>query len=315
MRFLIILGISFFVSVIFVYLSKKIANRFHLYDKPDSILAIHKHPVPLLGGLGILLGVLITFTLSIFFISIQVDFFKLFGVLIGGILAFFLGLWDDLKWKDFKENFSPNKKIVLQVIVSGGISLILVFGGLNIKIIPIGTVIVFLMVFYILGGMNAVNLQDGLDGLVAGLIALSSSGFAVLSLLTDNTVGLILSLSCLGAVLGFLVYNFHPASIFMGDSGSYFLGFVVVVLAIIFTSRPYDIRWFLGPILIIGLPVADTAWAVARRIFNRKNIFQGDRGHIYDRILQKGISETDTVLICYLIQIIFVTGGVSLTQL
>lgn len=315
MKFLIILGISFFLAVVFVYLSKELANRFHFYDRPDSTLAIHERPVPLLGGLGILLGVLITFTVSIFFISMQVNFLGLFGVIIGGLLAFLLGLWDDLKWKNYKENLSPNAKIILQVIISGGISVILIVGGLSIKIIPIWILIVFLMIFYILGGMNAVNLQDGLDGLAAGLIAISSAGFVVISILTGNTIGLILSLSSLGAVLGFLVYNFHPASIFMGDSGSYFLGFIVAVLAIIFTSRPYDLRWFLGPILIIGLPVADTAWAVIRRILHRKTIFQGDREHIYDKMIQRGISVRGTVLICYLIQVGFVSGGLSLTQL
>lgn len=315
MKFLIIPVMAFFLAVAFVFLSKKLANRLNFYDKPDSVLAIHEHPIPLLGGLGILLGVLITFTVSNFFISTQVNFFGLFGVLIGGLLTFLLGLLDDLKWKNFKENFRPNTKIILQVTVSGGISVVLIVGGLNIKIIPIGIFIVFLMIFYILGGMNAVNLQDGLDGLAAGLIAISSAGFTVLSLLTGNIIGLILSLSCLGAVLGFLVYNFHPASIFMGDSGSHFLGFIVAVLAIIFASKPYDLRWFFGPILIIGLPVVDTAWAMTRRILQRNNVFQGDREHLYDRILQKGISVRKTVLICYLVQVGFVSGGLSLTQL
>ena len=223
MKFLIIPGLSFFFGVVFVYLSKKLAHFFGVYDYPDSTLTVHERPVPLLGGLGILLGVLITLTVSIAFISMQINFLVLLVVLIGGLLAFLLGLWDDLKWKNLEENFRPNTKVILQVIVGGGISAVLIVGGLNIKIIPVGIVIVFLMIFYILGGMNAVNLQDGLDGLAAGLVAISIAGFTVLSFLTGNTMGLILSLSCLGAILGFLFYNFHPASIFLGDSGSYFL--------------------------------------------------------------------------------------------
>ena len=168
-----------------------------------------------------------------------------------------------------KVELTYKKKFIFQLIISGIVSIAFVMGGLSIKIIPLGIVGVLLMIFYILGGMNAVNLQDGLDGLAAGLIAISSAGFVTLSILTVNNVGLILSLSSLGAALGFLVFNFHPASVFMGDNGSYFLGFLVAVLAIIFTSKPYDLRWFLGPILIIGLPVVDTAWTVIRRILQR----------------------------------------------
>ena len=159
------------------------------------------------------------------------------------------------------------------------------------------------------------NMEDGVDGLAAGLVAISTGGFAGLSLLTGNTLGLMLSLSSLGAALGFLVYNFHPASVFMGDSGSHFLGFIVAALAIIFTSRPYDLRCFIGPILIIGRPVADAAWAVGRRFLQRKKLFQGDRKHFYDRMMQKGFSVRRTVLVCYLIQLGFVVGGLILTQL
>lgn len=315
MKYLIITGISFFLAIVIVYLSRKLANRFHFYDIPDSSLAIHERPVPILGGLGIFLAILITLTISFFFISNPVNFSRLFSILIGGLLIFLLGLWDDLNWKVVKDKVTYNTKFILQLIICGVISLVFVVGGLSIKVIPVGIVAVILMIFYILGGMNSVNLQDGLDGLASGLVAISVVGFAVLSILSRNNLGLILSLSVLGATLGFLVYNFHPASIFMGNNGSYFLGFIVAVLAIIFSSRPYDLRWFLGPIIIIGLPVADTAWAVARRILHKKNIFQGDRNHIYDRMIQKGISVRETVLICYLIQFVFVAVGVSLTQM
>ena len=315
MKFLIVLGISFFLAVVFVYLSKKLAGFFRLYYYPDSPLDIHDRPVPFLGGLGIFLAVLITFAISYFLISNPVNLFWLSSLLTGGVLAFFLGLWDDLRVRGAKVEMTYKKKFIFQLAISGIVSIAFVMGGLIIKVFPLGIVGVLLMTFYILGGMNAVNLQDGLDGLAAGLVAISSVGFAILSILTGNTVALILSLSGLGAALGFLVYNFHPASIFMGDNGSYFLGFLVAVLAIIFTSKAYDLRWFLGPILIIGLPVADTAWTVIRRILQRKSIFQGDRGHIYDRMIKKGVSVRATVLICYLIQVALVAWGIGLTQL
>ncbi len=306
--------IVFFLTVILVFFSKKLAKRFHIYDNPDTIIAIHRRPVPHSGGVGMFLAVFITLMLSFFFIFKQIKLLSLVSVLIGGLLAFSLGLWDDLKWKRIRKNYRPNIKFILQVVVSGVVSIVLVVGGLSIRFIPIGFVGMLLVIFYIFGGMNAVNMQDGLDGLAAGLVAISAVGFAGLSFLTGNTLGLILSLSTLGAVLGFLMYNFPPASIFMGDSGSHFLGFVVAALAITFTSRPYDLRWSIGPILIIGLPVFDAAWAVGRRFLRRKKLFQGDRGHFYDRMIQKGVSVRRTVLMCWLIQVGFVVGGVSLTQ-
>ena len=188
-------------------------------------------------------------------------------------------------------------------------------GGLSIKVTPLEIFGVLFVAFYILGGMNALNMNDGLDGLAAGMVAISCSGFAVLSILSGNDFGLILSLAGLGMTLGFLLYNFHPASIFMGDNGSHFLGFFVAVLAIVHTSGSNDLRWFIGPVLVIGLPVADCALSILRRILNRKAIFQGDREHIYDKLIHRGISVRGTVLICYLIQACFVACGLSLTQL
>jgi len=315
MNLLYIPWMAFFLAVVFVFLGRKLAKRFHIYDNPGSILAVHEHPVPLLGGVGIFLPIFMALILSFFFIFKQASLLRLASVLTGGLLAFSLGLWDDLKWKRIKRSYRPNVKFILQVAVSGVISIALIGGGLSIRFIPVGIVGMLLVIFYIFGGMNAINMQDGLDGLAAGLVAISTAGFAGLSLLTGNTLGLVVSLSTLGAVLGFLLYNFHPASIFMGDSGSHFLGFIVAALAIIFTSRPYDLRWFIGPILIIGLPVADAGWTVRRRFLQGKKLFRGDRGHFYDRMMQKGISVKGTLLVCWLIQAGFVVGGLGLIWL
>ena len=315
MKFIIIPVLAFSLAVVFVFLSKKLAHRFRIYDYPDSKLSIHQAPIPLLGGLGIFVAVLITLTISFLFILNPKGILTILCVFVGGSLSFSLGLWDDLNWKGIFDRITYKQKFIFQLAVSIVIAVALSVGGLSINITPWGVFGVLIVAFFILGGMNALNLQDGLDGLAAGMFAVSAAGFAVLSVLSGNNFGLILSLAGMGGALGFLVYNFHPASIFMGDSGSHFLGFFVAVLAIIFISRPYDLRWFIGPVLIIGLPVADCAWAIFRRILQRKNIFQGDREHLYDRMIQKGISVKGTVLLCYLIQGGFVVGGVGLTQL
>lgn len=315
MKLIIIPVMAFFLAVAFVFLSKKLAHRFRIYDYPDSKLSIHQTPIPLLGGLGIFVAVLITLTISFLFILNPKSILTMLGVFVGGSLSFSLGLWDDLNWKGIFNRITYKQKFIFQLAISMVIAIALSVDGLSIKITPLGVFAVLFVAFFILGGMNALNMNDGLDGLAAGMVAISTAGFAVLSILSGNNFGLILSLAGMGGALGFLIYNFHPASIFMGDNGSHFLGFLVAFLAIIFISRPYDLKWFIGPILIIGLPVADCALSIIRRIIQRKNICQGDREHLYDRMIQKGISVRGTVLICYLIQLVFVAGGVSLTQL
>jgi len=315
MKLIIIPLMAFFLAVAFVFLSKKLAHRFRIFDYPNSKLSIHENPIPLLGGLGIFLAVLMTLTISFIFILNPVGFLTMLGIFLGGALSFLLGLWDDLNWKAIVTRITYKKKFIFQLVISIVIAMFLSAGGLSIKFNPLGIFGVLFVAFYILGGMNAVNLQDGLDGLAAGLVAISTAGFVVLSILSGNNFGLILSLAVMGGALGFLLYNFHPASIFMGDNGSYFLGFLVATLAIVHTSGPDDLRWFIGPVLVIGFPVADCALSILRRILQRKSIFQGDREHIYDRMIKKGVSVRATVLICYLIQVGFVAWGIGLTQL
>jgi len=184
MNFLYIPWMAFLLAVVFVFLSKKLASQLHIYDNPDSSLAVHERPIPHLGGFGIFLAAFIALMLSFFFIFKQINLLRLSSVLIGGLLAFSLGLWDDLKWKRIRKNYRPNTKFILQVLVSGVISIVLIVGGLSIRFIPIGIVGMILVIFYIFGGMNAVNMQDGLDGLAAGLVAISTAGFATLSFLT-----------------------------------------------------------------------------------------------------------------------------------
>jgi len=229
-------------------------------------------------------------------------------------MTFGLGLWDDLSWKN-TERYRPSVKFSGQISVSVLAAVLLFLLNVKIQFIPFTAGAILFGIFYIFGGINAINMQDGIDGLAGGMVTVSALGFLSLSLQTGSTLGLILSLSIVGAVLGFLLHNFPPASVFMGDSGSHLLGFMMALLAILFTSKSYDIRWFIGPILIIGLPVFDAGWAVIRRLLRRKPLFVGDRGHLYDRMMHRGLSVKQTVLICYLVQAIFVGSGIALLML
>ena len=302
--------IPFLVTLGLIPIAKRIGIKYGICDNPGGDpLKIHPRPIPNLGGVVMFVAILISAMTSVIFVKF--DLWKLLGILSCGAIVLSLGLWDDLRWKS-KTIYKPIVKFTAQVLVSVGIGILLLIMGIRIQFIPISVVMGLLAAFYVFGSMNAINMQDGIDGLAGGLVAISAIGFTTLSIYTGNTLGLVLSLSTLGAVLGFLIYNFHPASIFMGDNGSHFLGFMLALLAISSTAKPYDLRWFIGPILIIGLPVFDAAWAVIRRLARRKPLFEGDRGHFYDRMMRRGLTVRQTVFVCYLLQAVFVSSGVAI---
>jgi len=299
--------ISFLIAIVTIPLLKKLAIKKHFYDDPrENELKIHKKPIPYLGGIGILIG----FVFGLIFGRLfhQISGLQAFGVIIGSIVILFLGFWDDLKWKQFG---NPILKLFCQFLAGIFIVLILIKIGVNFNFSIYPILAAIIAGFYIVGAMNTINMQDGIDGLAGGLVCISLIGFIYLSVIQGNIFALILSLSLLGGILGFLIYNWHPASIFMGDNGSHFLGFLIAILAIMFSGHPlYNLKQFIGPILIIGLPIIDTGWAIIRRLSRGKSPFSGDRGHLYDRLHQKGLSIKKTVLICYAVQIIIVGVGV-----
>ena len=307
MIYFLLLLISFVIAIVLMPILRKFAIRHILYDKPGE-LKIHQKPIPYLGGVGIFFG----FVFGLIFTRLlyQISGLQAIGVIIGSIVILFLGFWDDLKWK--KVGY-PIIKLFYQLVAGFLIVFILIKIGVDFKFSINPIIAALIAAFYIVGAMNAINMEDGMDGLAGGIVSISLIGFTVLAIIQGNIFGLVLILSLLGGIIGFLIYNWHPASIFMGDNGSHFLGFSIAVLAIIFTNNPlYNLKQFIGPILIIGLPVIDVTWAIIRRLAKRKSPFQGDRGHLYDRLNQKGLSIKKTVLICCGIQIIIVGTGIMI---
>ncbi|MCF7906871.1 undecaprenyl/decaprenyl-phosphate alpha-N-acetylglucosaminyl 1-phosphate transferase [Patescibacteria group bacterium] len=307
MNLLLSFLIAFVFSLVAIPLLKKLAIKLHLYDDPKGdVLKIHKKPIPYLGGIGIFIG--LSAGLGISRVFHQVSGLQALGLLVGSIIILFLGFWDDLKWKKFG---NPLLKLFCQFLAGVAIILILIKIGVNFgfSINPwIGAIIAG---FYIVGAMNALNMQDGMDGLAGGLSAISLLGFILLSFQGNNLFALTIGLGILGGILGFLFYNWNPASIFMGDNGSHFLGFSLALLAIMFSGHPvYSFRQFIGPILIIGWPIIDATWAIIRRLSQGKSPLSGDRGHLYDRLHLKGLSTKKTVLICYGVQAIIVGVGI-----
>lgn len=296
--------LSLFLSSFFCFIFKNAKEKFCDFPSDDK-LKIHKKPISFLGGLAMLLAILTPLFLNVFFEK-KINF-QIFGIILASLLIFSVGFLDDYKWK--KTGVNPFKKFLFLISFSIFSGIILIFSGTKIEFFPKIFPILFLTSFYIFTLINAVNFEDGIDGLAGGMVGISLIGFTVLSLILKNDLPFFLSLTSLMGVLGFLIFNFPPAKIFMGDSGAYFLGFILAVLAALF-SKPFNFKSFISPVFIIGLPIFEIGMIVIRRFFKKKPLLYGDRGHFYDKMIQRGISVRKTILFFYLLQLISVIFGI-----
>lgn len=295
--------ISFIVGLVVLPLMKNFSERKRMFidiAEGDS-LKIHRAPKSLLGGMAMVAS----FSVGLLFI--QGSFFTITTVLLGAMLIFGIGLYDDLKWKHVSQ-IKPLVKFAILILGSLIPAALLYWGGISFNVIPFAIVAIIATFIYIFVVINSINYQDGMDGLAGGLTGISLFGFIILSVMLQNTLVLLMALVALGGVLAFLCFNLPPAKIFMGDSGAYFLGFVLSVVALSF-SKQYNIMSIIAPIFVIGLPIADGVFTNLRRLANGKSIFFGDRAHFYDRLLQKGFSPRKTLFICYSLQCVFVLLG------
>lgn len=302
--------VSFVLSWIIVFILIKLGVKYHFYDEVrNDGLKIHKKPVVYLGGVGIFLAIVIVLAGGA--ITNSISWYQTLGIILSSAITVILGLLDDWKWK--KEESKPILKLFFQVAAVFLVFFILIKTNIITGLFSNLSFDFFVITFYLTGSMNALNMEDGIDGLAGGITAISLIGFSVVSLSVQNYFAFFFTFSLFGAILGFLYYNWNPASVFMGDSGSHFLGFSLAVLALIFTLNPFtDLSKFIAPILIIGLPIIDVAITITRRILNGKSPFFGDREHLYDKLFAKLADTKRTVLIYWLIQAIIVWLGVTI---
>jgi UDP-GlcNAc:undecaprenyl-phosphate GlcNAc-1-phosphate transferase len=313
------------------------ALRLGLVDKPGEERRIHKVPIPRLGGVAIYISVMITVTALI---AICGRFPKdarggeggLGGIAVGGTLIFVLGLLDDL------ESLPAKAKLLVQ-IVAGCVAYSL---GVRIKQIPIpqsinldlgflhlhgGTSIAlggfspYLTVLWLVGIANAVNLIDGMDGLAAGVSAISALTIWSVALAPniDRPYAALAAAVLAGALVGFLRWNFNPARIFLGDSGAYLTGFVlgaISIMGVIKAAAAYTliVPTFLLAFLILFFPLLDTSWAIVRRLAKGKSIFAPDAGHIHHRLLQAGLSQKKVAYIIYGVSALLGLAAAALVQ-
>jgi UDP-GlcNAc:undecaprenyl-phosphate GlcNAc-1-phosphate transferase len=323
-----VLAASFVGSLGATWLCKKIAIRFGIVDRPDDLVKTHKEPIAYLGGIGMFIGLTIGMLAGIGYLRNE-EFFSpvlkwLLGILGGGAIACFIGLADDIF------DMKPKQKILGQaaaavILLLVGITpnLYRITEQLNLPMPHNLEVIlsIFIVIFFVLGATNSLNLLDGLDGLCAGVTAIITIAMLLLSIHlatwgfseTGDPVRITVCLGLVGCVCGFLPFNRYPAKIFMGDAGSMLLGFMAAALMLLFAEQIP--RWWMASIVVFGLPILDTAVALVRRLLNHRPLFVSDRGHIYDQMIDRGIPLRKTVTICYVIASIYAVIGLAMSQI
>ena len=292
----VIVAVTFLASVVFVYLSKILAEHIGAIDIPNGRSA-HKRPTPLLGGMGIFLSFLFGYMLF------GSENTLMLSVLMASFLILLLGVFDDIK------PIKARYKIIMHIMVA---AIVVFYGGLKLTSIDIfnyhiefGIFSNYITMLIIIGIINAINLIDGLDGLCAGISSIYFLTIGIIALILNKLGGLdiILSFIMLGSTLGFLIYNFPPARIFMGDTGSTFLGLMISVIMLL-GFKTITLTSLLIPSILLILPITDTLFAIIRRTINKKSIGEADKEHIHHQLLKR-FSTKKTVLVIYIINIIF----------
>ena len=295
--YFIIFLIALFTAYLSTILAKNIAPSIGAIDKPNDI-KIHSKSIPRLGGLAIYVAFLISIIL-IYYLpgTLNFEFLKnkVIGILFGGTIVFIVGLIDDII------TIKAPYKLLIQAIAAS----VLFFYSIRMNLFPNLWVSFIFTIIYVVGSYSAMDMIDGLDGLAAGITAICSTFFLIVFWQYGNEFGVLVSLVLIGSSLGFLGHNFYPASIFMGDSGSMLLGFLLATLMIILTDQPYNLIRFIIPILILGVPILDNFLTFLYRFREGKSFLAGDLNHFYNRIMSCGVSHKNTVLIMYLVSILF----------
>ncbi|MFW5980418.1 MAG: glycosyltransferase family 4 protein [Halanaerobiaceae bacterium] len=292
---LIVLVFSLIITNISTPLIKKLSTRIGAVDYPNS-RRINTTPIPNIGGIAIYLGFLIT--LLLFSPTSNL----LTGTLLGGTFILFLGLIDDLY------GISPAVKLTGQIMAAG----ILIYFGVKIEFItnPFGGMVYLsywsfpLTILWIVTITNTINLIDGLDGLAAGVATIAVITLFFVALQENRMLPAVMAIALAGSCMGFLKYNFHPAQIFMGDTGAMFTGYVLAAISVAGALKSAAVVTVFVPLLALGIPIFDTLFAIIRRIYNNRPIGKADHGHLHHRLLALGWSQSQAVLIVYAISAI-----------
>ena len=341
---------SFIVAFVFTPVMRSVAMYYNIVDKPDLVRKLHAQPVAYLGGVAVFLGWLAGMAITQFvgvhhLLPGVADRLNIpLSIIIAAFTVVLLGLWDDIK------HISPRLKIAGQILAAAlllsqgiGTNVTTVFvqnvairidaySGLHVPVLATAiisystsSILTFCLVIFC---CNASNLMDGLDGLCGGVTAIIAAGFVFLAVIIAQQYGsfdnlhslaqfvnregvrLVVALALLGAILGFVPYNFNPASIFMGDTGSMFLGFFCALMILLLGEL--NAKWLLAGMVMFALPVLDTGLAFARRYVAGRSFFSADRHHFHHQLVARGLSVKQAVLVSYALTLFFVLCGVGM---
>ena len=314
-------GWAFAVAMIVALLTTPavilLAKKTGAMDAPNA-RKVHKKPIPRIGGLAIYAG----FLASIIFVAAKFGLDKemireTIGLTLSGSLIVTVGLVDDYK------NLPAKVKLLGQICAAA-----LLVIGFNVRIdfvtdpfgdyfyfdnFPIPYLATIVTMFWLVGLTNTVNLIDGLDGLAAGVASIASFTILLIALEQNLILVAIMTAALAGAAVGFLKYNFHPAQIFMGDTGSMFLGFMLAGISVTGAVKSVATIALIVPIFALGLPILDTTFAIVRRVRGGVPIFKPDKGHLHHRLLGVGFTQCQAVLLMYVISALFGLSAIALT--
>ncbi len=303
---------SFILAFIITPVVIRFAYRFNVVDSPD-VRKVHSQPVPRIGGVAVFVPV-ICMTITVLFlqnavgISFREVLLKKVVLLAGAAFMFFIGFVDDIR------GLPARVKLLCQFIAAGFVYIF----GIRITFVAVGDwfslslgwLSMPLTVFWIIGITNAVNLIDGLDGLAAGISVVACGVMVVLSIHFGQPVMAVMMISLLGALSGFLFFNFNPAKIFLGDCGSLFIGFTLASASVMCTAKSNALVSLALPILALGIPIFDTLFSMLRRFLERRSLFSPDRGHFHHRLLALGLRQRQVVFVAYAVTLLATGLGI-----
>ena len=304
--------IAFVISFFATPLARKVAVSTGAIDMPKDNRRMHTEPIPRLGGLAIFAGFILSIAITL---TLNNGFdMNVIGLILGSLVIVGTGIVDDIK------GVRAGVKLLLQVIAA----LIVIIGGVQIewitnpfssgRVIYLDLFAVPVTLFWIVGVTNAINFIDGLDGLAAGVSSIAALSLLFISLFTGQAGSVILTAALAGSALGFLPFNFNPAKIIMGDTGSTFLGFSLGVISIIGLLKSYAAIAILVPILVLGVPIFDTVFAILRRLRSGRSIMEADRGHLHHRLIDMGLTHKQAVLALYGVSALLGVGAMLLVE-
>lgn len=296
-------AVSIVLSLVLTHRVRSWAVRMGIVDRPDGVRRLHDRPIPRVGGMAIYASVATVLLIGLALGLPALDLprgqtMPFVAVMAGGAVIFALGLWDDIL------GLAAWTKFIVELLVAAAVFALGVrldaFGLPGGEVVHLPLMIALpVTMLWIVGLTNAFNLIDGSDGIAGGAAVFAAISIAAVSVLSSNELGTVVALTLGGATLGFLFYNFPPASIFLGDSGSLYLGFTLATLGILTTQTASTALAVAIPVVSCGLPILDTLLAMTRRFLRGERIFNPDRGHIHHRLRDLGHSPRKVALIMY----------------